>query len=135
MTIGRGASRDAVHWLTFDGQCPICRRSVRLVRRLDWQGQIRSLDLHTQAEEISVRAAHLTHADLMEAMRLITPAGEVFAGFFALRRTARLLPLLWPLLPLLYLPGMSSLGPALYRCVARARYRISRCSPDDSCRR
>ncbi|GMV97699.1 MAG: DUF393 domain-containing protein [Phycisphaerae bacterium] len=121
--------------LIYDGQCPLCRRSVRLIKRLDWRGRIRPLDLHTQGEEIDRRAGGLSHEVLMEAMHLVTPAGRVFAGFLALRRAAWVLPPTWLILPILYLPGVSRLGTAVYGRIARGRYAALACPPGGACRR
>ncbi|MGH7540224.1 MAG: DCC1-like thiol-disulfide oxidoreductase family protein, partial [Gemmatimonadota bacterium] len=51
------------------------------------------------------------------------PEGRVYRGFFAFRALARALPPLWPVLPLLHLPGVASLGVRVYDRVARARGR------------
>jgi len=128
-----GALMSTPYWLVYDGQCAFCRASVRLLRALDWFRRIRAVDLHTQAEEVAQRAPYLTHNQMMAAMQLITPAGKVYPGFFGFRQAAWLLPLAWALLPLLYLPGMSKLGPAIYAQIARRRYGLSRCGPDGAC--
>jgi len=122
------------HWLVYDGQCPFCRASLRLLMKMDWLRRLRPIDLHTQAAQLALRAPELTHPQLMEAMRLITPRRKVHAGFFALRRAAWLLPPLWPVAPLLYVPGISKLGPAIYRWIAQHRYGLARCTPGDACR-
>lgn len=120
--------------LVYDGQCAFCRRSLRLLKAMDWLGRIRPLDLHRDEAEVSRRAPGLSHEDMMEAMRLITPGGRVYAGFFAFRQAAWLLPPLWPTVPLWYLPGMSRLGPAMYARIARRRYGLTRCTPGGACR-
>ncbi|GMU20610.1 MAG: hypothetical protein AMXMBFR13_07070 [Phycisphaerae bacterium] len=122
------------YWLVFDGQCRFCRSSVGWIKRLDWLGRIEPLDLHVRKELISARAPDLTHEAMMQAMQLLTPDRQVFAGFFAFRRAAWLLPVFWILLPLLYVPGMSRLGPAVYGWIARRRYGLVRCEPDGTCR-
>ncbi len=128
------AQAAGAHWLVYDGQCSFCRAWVRLLAAIDWLGRIRPMDLHTQAVEVAARVPGLTRGQMMEAMRLITPRGEVYAGFLALRRVAGLLPMMWAALPLLYLPGMSRVGPAVYGWIARHRSRSFRCSPAGVCR-
>ena len=56
-------------------------------------------------------------------MRAVAPDGQVYRGFFAFRELARILPPLWPFVPLLYLPFAATIGPRVYRLVARHRTR------------
>lgn len=61
-------------------------------------------------------------------MHVLTPDGtRLLSGFAALRWLAWRLPLLWPLAPFLYLPGMATLGQRLYLWVARNRLRLVPC--------
>ncbi len=57
-------------------------------------------------------------------MFAVAPDGRVTRGFFAFRRIAREVPLMWPLLPLLYFPGSGLIGPPAYAWVARNRRRF-----------
>jgi hypothetical protein len=50
--------------------------------------------------------------------------GRFEGGFYAFRRLTLLLPLLWPLAPLAWLPGMDRLGVPAYAWVARNRHRL-----------
>jgi predicted DCC family thiol-disulfide oxidoreductase YuxK len=43
-------------------------------------------------------------------------------GFRAFRWTALRLPLLWPLIPILYLPGITLVGDRIYSWIAARRY-------------
>jgi predicted DCC family thiol-disulfide oxidoreductase YuxK len=45
-------------------------------------------------------------------------------GFYAFRYMARSLPLLWPIVPLLYLPKIDLAGDRLYQRIAQRRYCI-----------
>ena len=66
-------------------------------------------------------------ADLDRAAYLSTGKGRLHQGFYGFRMlTLRLLPLV-PLAPIFWLPGMNLLGVAVYRWIARNRYRISAC--------
>jgi hypothetical protein len=56
--------------------------------------------------------------------------GKLFKGFFGFRRIAWGIPLLWPLLPLFYLPGISIAGEEIYGLVAGNRLRL-----EESCTR
>ena len=69
-------------------------------------------------------AAGLADADFDNAVFTLAPDCSVARGFFAFRRIARELPLMWPLLPLFYLPGSRALGPRVYAWIARHRRRL-----------
>ena len=55
-------------------------------------------------------------------MQLIEPDGWLTEGFFAVRRLSLRLPLLWPIAPLVWVPGMGWLGQRAYDGVANRRY-------------
>src|SRR5262249_54144697 len=69
-------------------------------------------------------APELAQADLDEAMYAVDGDGRRYRGFFAFRRIVRGMPLLWPLLALLYFPGSGRLGPRVYAWVAANRHRL-----------
>ncbi len=108
--------------LLYDGNCVLCRQSNRLVSRLDWLNRTQSFD----AQMVHEQYPNLDYTDLMGAIHVITTDEQVLVGFFSVRYLARSLPLLWPLSPLLYLPGMNWLGPKIYGWIARRRYTINR---------
>jgi predicted DCC family thiol-disulfide oxidoreductase YuxK len=108
----------------YDGQCALCRQSVALLRRLDWLGRLTCRDARDPAN--LPPAAPLVPARLLEEMHLV--AGErVYHGFAALRWLAWRLPLLWPIAPFLYLPGVPQLGQRLYLWIARNRFQLVPC--------
>jgi predicted DCC family thiol-disulfide oxidoreductase YuxK len=72
------------------------------------------------------RFPELREADILGEIYVQTRGGGWQVGFFGMRYIARQLPATWPLLPLLYLPGMNWLGPRLYRWIAKRRYAINR---------
>ncbi len=133
LTRGRAVRAGGRHWLIYDGQCAFCRASVALLKILDSRDALEPVDLHAREPEIRSRVPGLTRESMLAAMQLVTPGGGVHAGYFAFRRAAWAMPALWTALPFLYLPGMGSIGPAVYGWVARHRYRIIRCTPDGAC--
>jgi predicted DCC family thiol-disulfide oxidoreductase YuxK len=111
----------------YDGQCKLCQKSVALLKRLDWFGTLRYQDAR-DLEHLPVSATPLDPARLMEEMHVLTPDGRgLYHGFAALRWLAWRLPLLWPIAPLLYIPGVPSLGQRLYLWIARNRFRLVPC--------
>lgn len=112
----------------YDGVCPLCIRTVRMLS---------SLDLFTRLEFVDFRRidineynhSHmldLTRKELEQEMYVIVQ-GKAYHGFYAYRRIALALPVLWPLAPWLFLPGISSVGELIYGFVARKRLQFVWC--------
>lgn len=115
----------------FDGECPLCRRTVRRIRALDWRHRLRFVDA-TNAEARERIAPGLTEAAVLVQMYVIDERGARGAGFEAALQIARVVPLLWPLWLVGRLPGIRSLGHLVYRTIAANRLRRGRCT-DDLC--
>jgi predicted DCC family thiol-disulfide oxidoreductase YuxK len=111
----------------FDGLCPLCRKVVGVLTRLDWRGRLHFQDCRDTAR-LPRTSPPLDPAKLLDEMHLVTPAGRVHAGYAAVRWIAWRVPLMWPLAPLLYLPGVPWLGHRAYLWVARRRYRLVPCN-------
>lgn len=127
------ASHTAKALVLYDGQCPLCQRSVQILKRLDW---LHRLDYGDARDESNVPALSppLQPSRLMEEMHLVAPDGRsVYHGFRAFRWMAWRLPLLWPIAPFLYLPGMPALGQRVYRWIARNRFHLVPCE-EGECR-
>lgn len=122
-----GAPASSVHVVIYDGECLFCRRCVRLLRALDRRGALALVD-GNDAAAVGAAAPALQAAALPDALHVVAPDGTVSSGFLACRRLAHVLPLLWPLLPLLHAPGAGLAGPRLYALVARNRRRLG-CRP------
>jgi predicted DCC family thiol-disulfide oxidoreductase YuxK len=111
----------------YDGQCAFCRRSVGLLRRLDWFGRLRYQDARD--------TGHLPASDepldphrLLEQMHVLVPGGHrAYSGFRALRYLAWRLPALWAFAPWMYLPGIPALGQRIYLWVAKNRFHLVPC--------
>lgn len=109
-------SRDTLY---YDGQCGLCRQSVRFFRALDWLGRIEYRD------STRIPAAELP-APLNAALKGIpmrTRDGRVLVGFPAARRALLQTPLGFLSALLLYVPGLSWIGARVYRFVAARRRR------------
>lgn len=109
----------------YDGHCVICRQSKQVIVALDWWRRVRFLDVH-QWDEVATRYPQLDYETAMGQMHLVTPDGNFYGGFMAVRRILRELPLGWPLWALLHLPLMPKVGEWVYRFIARHRYRVNR---------
>ena len=111
----------------YDGECPLCQRSVRILQRLDWFGK-----LHFQSardtEHLPAARVTLDNAKMLEEMHVLTPSrDQTYAGFGAFRWMAWRIPLLMPLAPFLYLPGVPWLGNRIYLWIARNRLKLVPC--------
>jgi predicted DCC family thiol-disulfide oxidoreductase YuxK len=120
----------------YDGLCPLCCRTVRLLTAFDLFSRLvfvdfRRLDLHVYNRS---HMLNLALKDLQEEMYVIFRA-EAYRGFYGYRRIALALPALWPLAPWLFLPGISSLGAWVYGYVARRRLNFAWCDSHCSVRR
>jgi predicted DCC family thiol-disulfide oxidoreductase YuxK len=114
--------------LYYDARCGFCVSLARWVGRLDL---LRTLELRSTLDT-SARQAGLDQTHLDRAAWLITPAGVSYQGFYAFRKLALRLPPLWPVAPLLWLPGMSFWGVRLYRWVADHRVGIFGCQASEN---
>jgi len=116
--------------ILFDGQCPLCIRSVTTLRYFDWFDCLTFRDF--EQYESSLIGGQVSPQDLRREMHLVTADGFVRKGFFAFREALKYTPPLWPLLALLHLPFAAVFGPKVYGAVAARRARWQRCE-FDSC--
>src|SRR5215469_13157474 len=96
----------------FDDRCGKCRRFIALSSALDVAGRLVPIGLSDPR-----RARGFGHFDLDELnleMHVIDSCNRVFRGFYAIRRIALAVPLMWPLAGLLFLPGVSAAGIPIY---------------------
>ena len=109
----------------FDGDCMLCRRTVEIMRRLDLFERLAFTDFRRRP------VPNLSPDALARDMHVIARGG-VFRGFEAYRRLALVLPLGWLLTPILWLPGMGTIGAGVYARIARGRSAPLAC--DEHCR-
>lgn len=107
----------------YDGQCNFCRSQIDLLRRLDGRDRLIFMSLHSP--EVGERFPGLTFEQLMDQMWIVTPQGLQHGGAYAVRYLSRLLPILWPIAPILHIPGSMPLWQFLYRQVANRRYQLA----------
>lgn len=125
-------TRPARDTVLFDGHCRFCRGQIALLRRLDACGSLEFLSLHEPS--VAREFPELAPEDLMRQMYVIDTAGRARGGAEAVRYLTRRLPLLWPMALPLHVPGSLPLWAALYRFVARHRYRIAGTCDEGTCR-
>jgi predicted DCC family thiol-disulfide oxidoreductase YuxK len=116
-----------------DGGCPMCRRTARMLRRADWLNRLEFVDTSNDDRRNAV-APGLARERALAAMHVRDRrSGQITSGYDACVRLARILPPLWVLVPLTYIPGIAVIGRRIYRLIAESRTRDGRCT-DDICR-
>jgi predicted DCC family thiol-disulfide oxidoreductase YuxK len=103
----------------YDGSSVLCVRGARFLSVLDIFERLSLVDFR------SARAL-ASWPDLVDQraqgqMLVRTPQGHWYKGFESLRWVFWRLPLLWPLVPFLYLPGMAGAGRQVYARVSQNR--------------
>jgi len=111
--------------LIYDGACGLCQKTIAVVSALDLFGRVEFLDAANDWSSIRKRFPGLDQDQCLTDMQVLTPGGKQYGGFYAYRSLAHALPLGWLALPLLYLPGVPSLGARIYRVVAARRHQGS----------
>ena len=123
----------------FDGHCQFCQAQVRRLARFDaWSkmlgrgAKLSFISLHDP--RVSERFPDLSHDQLMEQMYVIDQRQGRHGGADAVRYLSRRLPILWPAMPVLHIPGSAHLWRWMYRQVASQRYRWNKEScENDAC--
>lgn len=103
----------------YDGHCGFCRRSARILHALDWLQRLEFVDQSTRADH----DLPVPRDAALKGMPLLTPTGRVLIGFPAIRRTLRQTPLGFLPALLLFIPGLSQVGRAVYERIAANRRR------------
>lgn len=125
----------------YDGACGLCRRSVRILRSIDWLGTLAFRDLTQTPEGDGPDGLPVTFETAMKGMpmrcgdrlRILgvpvgsVNEGQVLVGFPAVRRALVQTPVGMIPAALLYLPVVSWVGNKVYGVIASNRGR-------DACR-
>ncbi len=113
----------------YDGECRFCTGQVRRLHRLDGRDRLAFVSLHDPLVE--ERYGDLTHDQLMTELYLVDRNGNRHGGAAAFRVISRRLPLLWPLVPLMHIPGSLPIWKWMYQQIAKRRYRWGKTSACD----
>lgn len=113
----------------YDGHCNFCMRGIYVLTLCDWLGTLKLVNYHDAAARKSA-APDLKLEDLNRTMHIRFAGSRTLTGFDAFRRIAHGLPPLWSLVPFLYVPGVPTIGRAIYDRIARKRCNCT----DGSCR-
>lgn len=105
----------------YDGGCGMCKRTIRLLPWFDWMRLTIKRDITRDWDALKSQFPTLDADACMRDMHVIMANGRIDPGYDGYRSLAWILPPLWPILPLLYLPPVRWLGWKIYRRVADNR--------------
>jgi glyoxylase-like metal-dependent hydrolase (beta-lactamase superfamily II)/predicted DCC family thiol-disulfide oxidoreductase YuxK len=109
----------------YDGQCEICQACVSWLQILDRRGQTSAIAI--SPEVLAERGGALDLDDCLRELHVVASSGEIYKGWDAVARLARLFPATWIIGALGNVPPFKQLGRAIYRFVARNRHALSKC--------
>ena len=107
--------------MTFDGECDFCRSVLLVIRFGDVLRRIAFLDYHQPGR---LAGTGVSFEEAEKAAVAIDERGRRYAGFYAFRQAALRLPVLLPVVPFLYIPGVPRLGETAYKWVTENRSRL-----------
>jgi len=124
-----------------DGSCPFCKWSRQKVERHDGDGRVEFRDYN---DPPVARETPYSDAELAAEMHVLAPDGRWYGGFHAWLEVLKALPRWRWLGKILGYPPFRWMGPALYRVIARNRYKAPNmvlrwlgapqpCPPEGSC--
>lgn len=117
--------------LFFDGECPLCMREVRLLRRLDRNGRVAFTDI--SAEGFDPKALGLDMQTLMARIHGRLPDGRILEGVEVFRRVYEAVGL-GVLARASRLPGIAAITEAVYAWFARNRLHLTGRCDHESCK-
>ena len=98
----------------------MCRRTAGIIRKLDVLHRIEFRDVVGDWHNVSARYPSMKLEEALVDMHVVS-GGRFLKGFYAYRSLAWAVPLAWPLIPLLYVPGVPAIGQGIYRHIAGRR--------------
>ena len=115
----------------YDGDCPLCMREIRMLRRRDVHGRIVFTDI--AAAGFDAAALGTDQATLMARIHGRRADGSWIEGVEVFRQLYAAIGFRW-LVAITRVPGISHLCRLGYYLFARNRLRLTgRCAPDGSC--
>ncbi len=114
----------------YDGDCPLCMRTVIVLESFDIRGDIRFMALQRGGTELqAVQGIELDV--LLKDIHVVSPSGKLYRGADAYAQVLTKIPLFFWLGWLMQIPGPKQIAGACYRAIADSRV-TNRCT-DDNC--
>jgi predicted DCC family thiol-disulfide oxidoreductase YuxK len=105
----------------YDGSCRLCRKTVAVIAAMDLMERVEVRDALRDWPSLSTRFPSLTQLQCLESMHVVRSDGRTYAGFAGYRALAWAIPGWWPILPVLYVPGVPQVGQLIYERIAARR--------------
>ncbi len=113
-----------------DGACPLCRREMRMLERLDRKRRIRFTDI--SSKDFDAAEVGVTWEELMAKLHGRLPDGTLIEGVEVFRELYAAVGFS-PLVALTRLPGISHLMTLAYDLFAKNRLRLTGRCADSGC--
>jgi predicted DCC family thiol-disulfide oxidoreductase YuxK len=104
----------------YDGDCRVCRRAIAAIRTMDVLDCIMYVDARKDLSLGLTKLAGIDRSNLLQDIRAITD-GREYRGVVAYRSMAIRSPILWPLVPVFFLPPAVGIANKVYRRVKHSR--------------
>jgi len=104
----------------FDGNCQLCRRTVAVLRVFDIFERIAYVNALDPQSRPQLAAAGITEEAALKDMHAVCER-KVYKGYNAYRSLVFRMPVLWPVLPFLFLWPVTAIGKSIYRTIADSR--------------
>jgi predicted DCC family thiol-disulfide oxidoreductase YuxK len=115
----------------YDEECPLCRRTVLVIRHFDIRNAVEFRGLQSEHES-DPRIASIPRARLLRDLYSVDPQGNIFSGLDTYIQILKTLGYAYPLALLLSIPGLHFIAKIAYRRIADQRSRKpcgETCSP------
>ncbi|WP_156290523.1 thiol-disulfide oxidoreductase DCC family protein [Oceanobacillus salinisoli] len=109
----------------YDSYCKLCTTSSTVWGKLDWKNKL-SFESFRHLKDYPIE---------MEKSLHVFHNGKWYKGYDAIIQIAKILPLLWLLIPAMYLFKILGLGDVIYNQIAKKRklVPVNQCHPGESC--
>jgi predicted DCC family thiol-disulfide oxidoreductase YuxK len=116
----------------YDGECRFCINQVERLKRMDSNSEFEYLP--RQDPSADIRFPVLTTVDFNSGLRLIQPAGDVYAGADAFYHIARVLPSTRGLAWIYHVPGVKPIAKLVYAWIAANRKKFGQTCENGACK-
>src|SRR4029077_17988706 len=97
--------------VVFDGACKLCVRSMSFIKALDTSDRIHLEDFNRmEPQSVHPLLTRDVCATAMQVIVHILGVLRLFSRYWGFQVIARKLRLLWPIVPLFYVPGAAIIG-------------------------
>ena len=104
----------------YDGDCRVCRRTIAAIRTMDLLGCIMYVDARKDLSLDLTKLGSIDRSNLLQDIHAISN-GREYRGVAAYRAMAIRIPVLWPVMPVLFLPPAVGIANKVYRRVKHSR--------------